>query len=47
MEAYDLAEAAQRSGLSAGELGRLVELSILTPDAPRIGPAERGGPGVT
>ena len=33
MEAYDLAEAAERSGLNVDELGRLVELGILKPDA--------------
>jgi adenylate cyclase len=30
---YELAEAAERSGLSVDELGRLLELGILTPDA--------------
>ena len=33
VETYDLAEAARRSGVSADELGRFVELGILTPDA--------------
>jgi hypothetical protein len=33
VETYDLAEAAQRIGVSATELSRLVELEILTPDA--------------
>ena len=33
VEAYDLAEAAERIGVSVDELGRLVELGILTPDA--------------
>jgi adenylate cyclase len=33
VEGYDLAEAAERSGLSAAELARLVELRIVTPDA--------------
>ena len=33
MEPYDLAEAAQRAGISAGELRGLVELGILKPDA--------------
>jgi adenylate cyclase len=33
METYDLAEAAQRSGLEVGELGRLCEVGILAPDA--------------
>ena len=33
MGTYDLAEAAQRSGVSLAELSRLVELGILTPDA--------------
>jgi adenylate cyclase len=33
VERYDLAEAAERSGLNAEELGRLVELGILAPDA--------------
>ena len=33
VEAYDLAEAAKRSGVSVDELGRMVELGILTPDA--------------
>jgi adenylate cyclase len=32
VEAYDLAEAAQRSGIGVDELDRLVELGILTPD---------------
>jgi len=32
VEAYDPAEAAQRSGIGVDELGRLVELGILTPD---------------
>ncbi len=33
VEAFDLAEAAQRLGVSVDELRRLVELGILTPDA--------------
>jgi adenylate cyclase len=33
VETYDLAEAAERSDVSVGELSRLVELGILTPDA--------------
>jgi len=33
VEAYDLTEAAKRSGLSIDELAQLVELGILTPDA--------------
>ncbi len=33
MEAYDLAEAAERIGVTVDELRRLVELGILTPDA--------------
>ena len=33
MEAYDPAEAAQRSGIDVDELDRMVELGILTPDA--------------
>ena len=33
MDAYDLAEAAERSGVDVDELGRLVELGIITPDA--------------
>jgi adenylate cyclase len=33
VETYDLAEAAERSGLSTEELGRLVELGIVTPAA--------------
>lgn len=33
MERYELAEAAQRAGISREELGRLVELGIIAPDA--------------
>jgi adenylate cyclase len=33
VETYDLAEAARRSGVSIDELGRFVELGIITPDA--------------
>ncbi len=33
METYELAEAAERSGVSAAELGRFVELGIIKPDA--------------
>lgn len=33
MEGYELSEAAQRAGIGPDELGRLVELGILTPDA--------------
>ena len=32
MEAYDLAEAAERSGIEVDELRRLVALGIVTPD---------------
>ena len=35
METYEIAEAAERAGLSVEELGRLVELGILKPDARR------------
>jgi adenylate cyclase len=33
VEAYDVTEAAQRSGIGVAELGRLVELGIISPDA--------------
>jgi adenylate cyclase len=33
VDGYDISEAAHRAGISAGELRRLVELGILTPDA--------------
>ena len=33
METYGIAEAAERAGSSVEELGRLVELGILKPDA--------------
>jgi hypothetical protein len=33
VETYDLAEAAKRSGIGVDELGRLIELGILTPVA--------------
>jgi hypothetical protein len=33
VETYDLAEAAERSGVPVDELVRLVELGILTPEA--------------